>query len=303
MEAIFHTFMTVVLPVVLLVGVGVLFDRAAQPDLPTLNRLNFLVFVPALVAAKIIGSDVALSTFLGVAGIASIHALLLGLTAWGLCRVSGSPEDRPLLSASAMFYNAGNIGIPVAAMAAPAYGATIMAAILMVQNFLSFSLGIAILDRRPERRPGIIALLRALSKIPVIWAILIALGIRSSGAELPGNLSASLNYLGNGLIPVALLTLGVQLNRSRPSAEQFAGIGKGLLLRLAISPLIMALILLVVPSEYPDILLLAGGLPVAVNVFILAAEYRQQPALASQLVFWSTLLSAATIPILLAVAK
>ena len=47
---------------------------------------------------------------------------------------------------------------------------------------------------------------------------------------------------------------------------------------------------------------ISAGLPVAVNVFILSAEYRRDEELASQMVFWTTILSAITLSVLLAIA-
>ena len=39
---------SVILPVFIIIGVGWLLDRKFQLDLPTLSKLNFYVFVPAL---------------------------------------------------------------------------------------------------------------------------------------------------------------------------------------------------------------------------------------------------------------
>ena len=52
-----------------------------------------------------------------------------------------------------------------------------------------------------------------------------------------------------------------------------------------------------------QILILAGGLPSAVNVYILATKYKRDPELASQIVFASTVLCALTLPIILALIR
>jgi len=52
------------------------------------------------------------------------------------------------------------------------------------------------------------------------------------------------------------------------------------------------------------ILIVAAGLPVAVNVYIVASEYDDlDSALASQTIFWTTLLSALTLSVLLAIVS
>jgi len=298
MEHFIYTFTHIVLPVILIVGVGALFDLVAKPDLPTLNRLNFQVLVPALIAVKVIESDVSGQAFVSVGALATVHMLIMGALAWLLSARLGCARERPVLTSSTMYYNAGNMGIPIAALAEPAYGAAIMAAILMVQNFLTFSLGIAVI-RGGAMKNGGLNFLASLAKVPVIWAIVFALVIRFGGIDLPTLIETPLGYLGQGLIPVALITLGVQLRRSVAVKIARRPLALGLVLRLAVSPVIMLLLLMVWPTNYAGILMLAAGLPVAVNVFILASEYNQEPELASQLVFWSTILGAVTLPLLL----
>jgi len=104
------------------------------------------------------------------------------------------------------------------------------------------------------------------------------------------------------LIPVALITLGAQLSRSW-SAANLLPISAVSFLRLAISPLLAAALIPCFGFSGPaaSLLVVAAGMPVAVNVYILAAEYERDDALASQAVFWTTLLSAVTVSALLAV--
>jgi hypothetical protein len=48
-----------------------------------------------------------------------------------------------------------------------------------------------------------------------------------------------------------------------------------------------------------QVLIVMGGLPTAINTFVLASEFDQDAELASRMVFWTTLFSAVTISILL----
>jgi predicted permease len=47
------------------------------------------------------------------------------------------------------------------------------------------------------------------------------------------------------------------------------------------------------------VLIVGAGLPVAVNVFVISREFNRKPEFASRMVFWTTVLSAVTIPLLL----
>ena len=56
-------------------------------------------------------------------------------------------------------------------------------------------------------------------------------------------------------------------------------------------------------STDDELLAVAAGFPVAVNLTILAAEYRQDEALATQSIFLTTLLSAATVAVLILLVR
>ena len=77
------------------------------------------------------------------------------------------------------------------------------------------------------------------------------------------------------------------------------------LVRLVAAPILAAGLAWVLrfPEALADVLIVTSGLPVAVNVFILAVEYRQNERLASQAVFWTTVLSALSLSVWLAIVS
>ncbi|MDA3961713.1 MAG: AEC family transporter [Planctomycetota bacterium] len=302
MSELLHILFDVVVPVVVMIGLGVLVDWRLRLDVRTLAQLNFAVFVPALVAVKILESELSVAQLGAVAGVAVVHISVLAMIAAVVAR----GKDRAVLICAAMFCNSGNIGLPVAELAWPGTGASIMAVILMVQNFASFSFGVALLQRGEAGSPsGFGPRLLGLAKVPVIWAILLALLWRATGWDMPKQVGVPLGYLGDGLIPVALLTLGVQLRHSLAGRFQWPRLGLGLALRLLVGPLVAYTILSLWPQA-PDVsavILIAGGLPVAVNVYILAAQYDNEADLAAQLVFTSTVASVVVLPVVIAIAR
>ncbi|MDP6381105.1 MAG: AEC family transporter, partial [Phycisphaerae bacterium] len=178
---------------------------------------------------------------------------------------------------------------------------SVIAIIIMVQNFLVFSVGIWLLERKTD---GGSCFLTGVLKVPTIYAIVAALALRlilrPYNLELPPQLMQPLNYLAGGLIPIALLTLGIQLGRTRMTSNLLP-ISVIAVLRLAVSPILAVLLVYIFRFEgtIASILIVAAGLPVAVNVFILSAQYKHDEQFASQAVFWTTLLSGVTISILL----
>jgi predicted permease len=84
--------------------------------------------------------------------------------------------------------------------------------------------------------------------------------------------------------------------------QNLAPVGLIAVARLGLAPLLAAGVGLILGLEPPlfAIFIVAAGLPVAVNVYLLSAEYRLDRDLASQAVGWTTLLSALTLSALLA---
>ena len=131
-----------------------------------------------------------------------------------------------------------------------------------------------------------------------------SLAMRALGLDLVPSVKQPLTYLGNGLIPIALLTLGVQLSRCKISRE-IVPLSVLTVIRLVVSPVIGwgLVTALGIEGVTGAVLIASAGLPVAVNVFILAAEYNRDAELASQGVFWTTLLSPVTLAVVLMLVR
>jgi hypothetical protein len=288
----------IILPIFILIGIGVLLDRAFHLDLPTLSKLNFYVFVPALIFIKTLDAQLSPALFGGVALFTAIHLGLMFALSWWLFSLPRFRKQRPVLSLAAVLSNAGNYGIPLATLAFGAQGASAMAIVVLVQNFATFTAGLWIMD---SGRTHWRHVLLSFAKVPVVWAVVGALALIVLQVQLPQPIRDPMSYLSDGLIPVALITLGVQLSRSRLAA-QMRRVSLLTAMRLVLSPLLAlamaAIWLAVAPSSIAPVagvMVVAAGMPVAVNVYILSVEYGQDSGLASQLIFASTLLSAVTL--------
>lgn len=293
----------ITLPVFILIGIGVLADRSLQINLPTLIKLSFNVFLPALVFIKTLDAGLTPAMFSSVTIINLVHTALLLGAAWAVFSLPTFRSKRPVLTLAALLPNAGNYGIPLATLAFGAAGTNVMAIIVMLQIIITVTIGLLIIHSGKAHWKEVAA---SILKVPLLWSVVAALALIGLKIELPVSLRASLEYLSNGLVPIALVTLGIQLSRSR-----FGG-KTGLLalvsgLRLVLSPaLALGLVwgwealLGVDLGVAGPVMIIGAGMPVAVNVFILAAEYGQDTEQASQAILWTTTLSALTLTLWLA---
>lgn len=107
------------------------------------------------------------------------------------------------------------------------------------------------------------------------------------------------------ILPVFLIIgVGVLLDRCKISRE-VVPLSALTAIRLVVSPLIGwgLVTALGIEGVTGAVLIAASGLPVAVNVFILSAEYGRDAELASQAVFWTTLLSPLTLAAVLVLVR
>lgn len=298
---VFELLFSVIMPVFALIGIGGLVDRRMALDLPTLTRLNFWVFVPALLFLVVLDAEIDGGEIAWIFAFTLVHATVLFGVASLLALHPRLRPHRVVLRMGAILFNSGNYGIPFVTLAfqgePAAIGGAAIAVIIMSQNFLSYTVGICMLQ--PENSEPV-EVLKGLFRIPVLYAIGLALCLRTFDIALLDEIRAPLQYLANGLIPIALLTLGVQLSRSAPGQAKLT-VGVIALLRLVLSPLAAAGLVLIFGfgQQLALILIAVTGLPMAVNAFILCAHYHKDEDLASQAVFWSTLLSALTLPLIL----
>ena len=294
----FTILINITLPVFILIGTGILLDRTMKMDVPTLIRLSFNLFLPALVFIKTYDARLSAATFGSVAILNLLHTALIFGASWLLFSLPAFRRSRPVLSLAGILPNAGNYGIPLATLAFGAAGANIMAIIVMLQILVTVTAGILVVDsNRSSWRETLLGFI----KIPLLWSALTALVLMALKVEIPSPVRISLEYISNGLVPLALVTLGIQLSRSRFSA-QVKSLPVVSLFRLVFSPLLAWVLIKLWPlilhtdlGVAGPVLVIAAGMPVAVNVFILASEYNQDSELASQAILWTTILSAITL--------
>src|SRR4029453_16876376 len=182
-------------------------------------------------------------------------------------------------------------------------GGAVQAFVVLSQNVLTFTVGLAIAASAGSTNVGDIV-----SKIllpPGLYTFAAALLARWwRGADpshtMPVLVAKTADFLSAGLVPVALVTLGVQL-AANPRWPRWRPVSLALLLRLVGGPVQMALLLWafhklnVGPLDlwrWPaELLVLTAAVPTAINTLLLTLELDGDADLAADCVFWSTIVS------------
>ena len=280
------------LPVLAVVLVGYGYARRVRPDMTWVNRISMQVLAPALVFSALASTsfDVAAS---GRIMLASVGVVIgSGLLAWPIARALH--VDARTFVPPMMFNNCGNMGLPLAVLAYGDAGFPVMVALFSISNLLHFTLGMRIMDR--DFRFG--TLLRS----PIVLATVLGFAFAIAHPPLPDWLGTAIRLVGDALVPMMLLSLGVRLAEVHWSDWRIGVIGgivcplTGLAMAWVLAPVLR------LDDLQRGLLVLFGCLPPAVLNFMVAEQFRQEPARVASIVLIGNLLSIVFVPVGLSLA-
>ena len=316
---VLDVFTQVLLPILIMFGAGWALDRKWKLDLATVVKLNINIFVPAFIfyelTTKQLDKDGAWKAIAYTVSVVAVLFVIAGLV--GKWRGYSLAQTRSLQIASG-FYNSANYGIPLMHLAFPGPSEALQVFIVLVQNIGNFTVGIFLVSSAKNRGwRAVLPMLRQAS----VWAVTAALIVRGIhgpvNPEEPFDLGwlhvsagamrwlwTPVKYFHDGLVAVALLTLGVQLSKTAARAT-LPRLGWALTLRLLVGPLIgwgMAL-LFGFHGELLKTMILSTAFPTAVNTALIAHEFNADTEYATGAVFWSTMFSMVTVTALIVLLK
>jgi hypothetical protein len=133
-------------------------------------------------------------------------------------------------------------------------------------------------------------------KLPILYAVMIALFIIGTGAQIPVPLARTIEIAANGAIPAMIILLGLELTRIEWS-HSLRAVGLGVGLKLLIGPAIGLLLAGLFGLQGP-------AMPAAVATTVVATEYKLEPSLVTAIVFFGTILSPITLtPLIVYLAR
>jgi predicted permease len=297
--ALLRLFAENLLPVLLAASAGYALAAALKTDPRGLTSVGFNLFAPCLVFQVILESQVPVGEMLRMLGFAAASLFLPAGVALAIARWRRWP--RTLSSAvvlCVLLPNVGNYGMSTNLLAFGKEGLTYASLYFLAASILTYTVGVfvASLGRASARTA-----LQGLGRVPAIWAMALALIMRSQQWMLPSPAARAVELLAQACIPTFLVILGMQLHGARlqrPSppllvATSLRLVG-GVLAGFALAPLFG---LEGVPLKAG---VLQSAMPSAVITIILATEYDVEPVFVTAVVLLTTLLSPLTLTGLLA---
>lgn len=208
-------------------------------------------------------------------------------------------EEAAFEAQCAVIGNVGFLGIPmlVLLLGPDAIGPVMF--VLAIDLIVFGSLIVILITGRREGRLSpkiILILLGGLVRNPMIVSITLGLLWSASEVSLPGPVLSFLELLGAAATPGALFAIGASLagkSAERPFIALWLSFCKLILHPAAVA--ISALLVFAVDPRQAGVMIAAASLPVAGNVYILAAHYGVAPKRVSASILLSTALSIVTV--------
>jgi predicted permease len=186
------------------------------------------------------------------------------------------------------------MGLPLAVLAYGSGGFAPMVALFTISNLLQFTLGVWILDHH--------ARFGNLLRNPIVIATVLGFAFAIAHPPMPEWLIVAIRLVGDALIPMMLLSLGVRLYETSFGAWRIGVVGGIVcpLTGLAIA-MLLAPVLGLDPMQQ-GLLILFGCLPPAVLNFMVAEQFGQEPGKVASIVLIGNLLSIVFVPLGVAIA-
>lgn len=288
----------VLVPVFVVVGVGFVLARLVDMDPRTLATLAYWVLGPAFIFDVLSTAELAPEVVIRVVVATIATMAVVGAIAAAAMRLVGASFSTTAATVlTSVHGNVGNFGLAISAFA---FGEAVLpvAGIVMVTvNTLGIVTGVGLATLRSGSIGRAVG--RAMAS-PLALAVIPALVVNVSDVSLPIWLDRPLSLLASALIPVMLLTLGIQLagmRRMLPSPLLAVPIG----LKLVASPLaaVAAVALLGLGGIPADVVILQTAMPAAVFTALIALEHDLEPDFVTSSVLVGTLLSTITLPVVI----
>ena len=296
MSYISLVFVDVIVPILILLGIGVLLQKKFQFRLRPIANLVTYCFMPAAVFINIYHAEINVSLLAHLMIYLTLFITILIIIGNVFSKFLNLERgEETALKNSISLMNSGNYGLPVSQLVFSAHplGVSVQIIVLVVQNLLTYTYGLYNLISTSK---SFVDLLRELLRLPIIHALVLAALLKIFDLPIPNFALVPIEQLAGGFAALALILLGMQLESIQIRTFHKV-IGWALVGRLVLGPAVaLGLIyMLGMDGVIAQSLLIASAFPTSRNTATLALEYDVEPELSAQVVLYSTLLSSITV--------
>jgi len=296
-----------IVPIFIIIGLGYIISKKFNLNIFTLSKLTFYLFVPGFIFYNLYVTNLSFDMvkILMFSIIYMAASLLLANVISKFRKYDVGMTNA--FKNSIMFNNCGNIGISLITLvfgSAPyiiggktPYLNQALTAQVIIMVFMNITMNTIGFFNAGRAKMNIKESMYQILTMPSIYAILLALLFKYLKIDITTTpLWPTLIYVKEGLVPMALITLGVQLSKTK---FDFGNINVNIAVftRLVIGPILAVGLILIFGFSgiIAQTVLISYSVPTAVNTALIAVECDNKKNFASQEVLVSTIFSAVTL--------
>lgn len=287
-----------VLPLFIIIGVALVYNRYFKPNIKEITSLTLTVLAPVFVFDSIVKHGISLGALklpfvfmLILTGLLMLIAYLAGR----LLRLQDNDRISFILACSMI--NIGNFGLPLIFFTYGEGGVSYSVVYFVAFNIALSTIAIYI----SSNASGFGKIMLDLLKMPLFHAFILALIVVQFSLPIPEFVSKSFGLTGQAAIPLLIFILGLQLAKTRFQSKFLLIIAVAVVIRLLISPLISYPLLgtLGVAGVERQIATLQTSAPSALLPLMYAIKFNRSPDLLASIILATTVLSSITLTALI----
>ena len=291
-----------ILSIILMICIGYALKRIdflSEKDINPLNKIVMNILLPCMIFSALYSSDLSLIPKLGILPfVILISSFVTGLVSFLILKKLGY-DDKKLWSVlvTVMIANTAFMGYPVnlGIFGHEGFLRAIFCDIATMCIFLILSFVLVIKFGGTVKKA-----VRKIALFPPLWAIVFGLGLNILNVPIGPVLNNTVDYLGNGAIPLIMISLGLSidlagLSRSK-SMVAFTSIMK--LLFFPAIAFIVVLFLGLSDLQY-TVAIVEAAMPSGMLSLVLAITYNLDYQLTSDCILINTVISLITLPVII----
>lgn len=287
-------------PVFLIVGIGALAGRRLGLEAGVLSKLAYWILGPFFIFDVLSRADTAADVVLKVVAAALVSMLITGVAAWVIATAARRPYGvRAAGVMTSVYGNVGNFGLAVVVFTFGEDALPLAGIMLIVINIGGLIVGVTAASRQ---RTSLLPAVRTALFAPMTLSVPPAIAVNAGNVDLPLWIERPVGLVAGALIPVMLLTLGVQLSKMTAPTLGF-DLSLPIVAKLVVAPLVAAgaAALMGLGGMEWGVVVLQSAMPAAVFTALVALEHDLEPDLVTTTVLVGTLASIVTLPVVISV--
>lgn len=291
-----------ILSIILMIGLGYVLKRIdflSESDIDPLNRIVMYILLPCMVFSALYSADLSLIPKLGILPFVILaSSLVTGLISFIILKRLNFP-DRKLWSVlvTVMIANTAFMGYPVnlGIYGNEGFLRAIFCDIATLIIFLLLSFVLVI-----KFGGTVKTAVKRIVLFPSLWAIILGISLNLFNVPIGPVLSQSVNYLGDGCIPLIMLSLGLSINLEGLSRSKSMIVFTSIM-KLAFFPMVAAIIVtyLGIVDLQHNVTIVEAAMPSGMLSLLLSITYKLDYELTSDCILINTVISLVSLPLII----